>query len=395
MGCVVNLKPTLFRMICLAGVTISVSFLDHSPSEALASQNQPPSGQTTTDDKTSAFAKEIPSALVQLGVASNYYSPYAFVVDKKARTLSVWTQEAGGFRMVTQFAADLGKRDGDKVARGDHRTPEGVYFMLEKLEGAGLDFSQYGKLAFTTDYPNFFDRRDGKTGDGIWLHAIPDEVPLTRGSRGCVVVRNDAILSLKPYVRVEKTPILIESAVEMVSVEGQRKKASELLQMIEAWRTSWQDKNIDQYMSHYGESFRSMNMNRDQWRKFKSGLNEKYQQIAVQFSQPKILRFRNRYVVRFLQDYRSDQHTDFGEKTLYIERIDRAEGGQLTKAEGGQLTKAEGGQLTKAEGGQLTGSFKIVGEEWKADPTPAARDEFNSARLALSSSAIRSQTEKN
>ncbi len=302
-----------------------------------------------------AYANEVPAGLVALGAGHGYYSPYAFVVDKKARTLTVWTQDAGGYAQIAQFPADLGRSDGDKKAQGDHKTPEGAYFLLEKLDGPTLDFSQYGKRAFTTDYPNFFDRRDGKTGNGIWLHAVPDHTPLTRGSRGCVVVRNDVILDLTKYVRLTKTPILIEKEIEFLPAADIKKEAHEITQALEAWRAAWSAKDLDGYISFYDDDFRAMNMNREQWRRYKDGLNGKYQTLDIRLSRPLILRYKDRFVARFLQEYRSDKHADFGEKTVYLRKT--------------------------------SNGVKIVGEEWREDSSQLARDEIQAAATAVSACA--------
>ena len=301
------------------------------------------------------YAAKVPVSLLHLGVASAYYSPYAFVVDKKARTLTVWTQDAGGYKVVETFPADLGKKEGDKTSSGDHRTPEGVYFLLEHLTGSSLDFSQYGNRAFTTNYPNFFDRRDGKTGNGIWLHAVPDKTPLTRGSRGCVVVRNEVIDKLQQYVRLQKTPILIEPSTETVDAIAIKTETAGLNAALEDWRTAWETKNIDSYISHYGDEFRSLNMNKDQWKTYKNNLNSKYEKITVRLSQPVLLRFRDRVVARFIQHYSSDRHADIVEKTLYLKKVGDA--------------------------------FKIIGEEWAEDKSQLASDELERGALSAGRAA--------
>jgi murein L,D-transpeptidase YafK len=281
-------------------------------------------------------------------LGSQFYSPYAFVVDKSARTLSVWQQTTNGLKRVAQFPADLGKNAGAKLKRDDHKTPEGVYFLLDRLDGNQIDFKLYGKRAFTTDYPNFFDRMDGKTGDGIWLHAVPDEVALTRGSRGCVVVRNDAILDLTQYVKLGRTPILIQDKTEFIKPEDWAKTTLELSQWLESWRSAWERKNLDAYMTKYDIEFKSMSMDRDGWRNFKSRLNAAYKNITVKMSKPAIFADRNRAVIRFLQEYTSDQHTDVGEKVLYLKKgVD---------------------------------GYKIVGETWAAESSDLAKQEIEAAK---------------
>ncbi len=297
-------------------------------------------------------ANRVPSSLVQISPHPLYYSPYAFVVDKKARTLTVWHQDGGKLTSVASFPADLGKREGEKKSQGDHKTPNGVYFLQEKLEGATLNFSLYGKRAFTTDYPNFFDRIDGKTGNGIWLHAVPDTVPLTRGSRGCVVVRNEVIVDLSQYVKLGKTPIIIQDEVELLDSAQAKEASAQLSSLVEKWRGSWEAKDIESYIGFYGNDFRAMKMNRDQWKTYKNNLNASYKTLLVKFSRPVIYAYKNRAVVRFLQSYTSDQHSDFGEKVLYLAK----------------------------EGDQ----YKIIGEDWQADNSQLAQEEFNSDSTKVS-----------
>lgn len=270
--------------------------------------------------KQSATNQDLPSGLLQLPISSNFYSPYAFVVNKKDRLLTVWEQTANGLKQVAQFPADLGKNAGAKLKRNDHKTPIGIYFLLERLDANQLDTNTYGQRAFTTDYPNFFDRSEGKTGSGIWLHAVPDNVPLTRGSRGCVVVRNEAILGLTQYVKPPRTPILIQDESEMVSATEHAKRTEELNKWLEGWRASWEAKNIDQYIENYSTEFRSMRMNKEQWRKYKTRLAGLYKSIHIHLSKPSIFVHREYAVVRFLQQYASDMHTDVGEKVLYLKR---------------------------------------------------------------------------
>ena len=304
---------------------------------------------------TAASDAEVPAGLIQLPPSSQYFSPYAFVVDKTARQLSVWHQTGNGLQEVAHFPADLGKNSGDKRGRGDAKTPEGIYFLQDRLDGAKIDSKIYGKRAFPTDYPNFFDRQEGKTGNGIWLHAVPDTVALTRGSKGCVVVRNNVILELTQYITLKKTPILIQEKTDRVPAAELNKMTADLNQWLESWRTAWQTKNIDKYISYYGDDFKSQHMNKNQWKTFKQSLNDKYAEIEVRLSRPAIMADRNHAIVRFLQEYISDKKSDFGEKVLYLAN----------------------------EGGK----FRIVGEQWAEETSQVARDEIEATTHGHSSSA--------
>ena len=327
-----------------------------------------------------AESDRVPAGLTQLLSASQYYSPYAFVVDKKARVLSVWQQTENGLKKVATFPADLGKHQGNKQNRGDAKTPEGIYFLQSRLEGSALDFNLYGKRAFTTDYPNYFDRRQGKTGSGIWLHAVPDHVALTRGSSGCVVVRNDVILNLTQYVRLGRTPMLIQNQTDYQAASTLQKENVEVTEWLEAWRDAWEKKDLDKYISHYGEDFLSMKMDKAQWRDYKAKLNADYHTITVHISKPSIFFSNGNGIIRFLQEYASDMHTDFGEKTLYLKKDAKGihiigeswtpESSKIAKDEIENSSRASNAQTSGKTGANSTGTAKL-----KASPRLSAENQ--------------------
>jgi murein L,D-transpeptidase YafK len=303
----------------------------------------------------SASADAVPTSLVQIPISSNFYSPYAFVVDKTARQLTVWQQSPGGMKEVARFPADLGKSTGEKKSEGDYKTPEGIYFLQEKREGASLDFNLYGKRAFTTDYPNYFDRLEGRTGSGIWLHAVPDHVALTRGSRGCVVVRNDVILNISQYVKLGRTPILIQDRLQTIAAAELAKTTNDVNQWVEGWRAAWETKNIDSYIENYADNFRSLRMNRNQWRRYKQRLASSYKSIGVRLSKPAVYVDRTHAIVRFIQEYTSELHSDVGEKVLFLKKAGD--------------------------------TYKIVGETWSEESSPLARQEVEGAKAVQSTTA--------
>jgi murein L,D-transpeptidase YafK len=295
-------------------------------------------------DLSNYGANSVPEGLVQLGRESDYFSPYVFIVDKNDRVLSIWEETAAGIRKVAAYTADIGKNTSDKKILGDKATPEGIYFMLEKYEGDVLDYSRYGSRAFTLDYPNFYDRRERKTGSGIWLHAVPDTISLRRGSRGCVVVRDDIIKNLHPYYKSGFTPVIIQNKVKMRTQSEAKTLRKDLNQLVENWRQSWVSGNIDSYMNHYHSEFKALGMNKNKWRTYKSDLKTRYDKISVQLSRPVIYEHKNEVIVRFIQKYASNEYSDFGQKTLFLKKEN--------------------------------GSYKIMGEQWKKDSSRLALDEL-------------------
>ena len=262
---------------------------------------------------------QVPQELAKLG-NGEYFSSYAFLLDKSTRTLSIWKNSENGPVFVEAHASDMGRVDGDKQVLGDKKTPEGIYFFLSTHRENALDFNEYGSQAYTMDYPNLFDRREKKTGSGIWLHAIPDTKTLYRGSRGCVVVRNEVIQSLEKYITYRRTPIIVAKKASYVPVTTYQAQQKEILQWLETWRESWEAMELEKYMAHYDETFYSTRMDWDTWKRFKEGLNKKYEYIRVQIAKPSIYFHEDEAVVRFLQGYNSDRNSDFGEKTLHLKK---------------------------------------------------------------------------
>lgn len=129
----------------------------------------------------------------------------AVSVDKSRQRLFV---SEGADRR--EYVCATGRKSGDKEARGDLKTPEGVYFVVGKRT-AGLDFQDYGGVAYILDYPNPVDRLRGKTGSGIWLHSRGRPVT-PRESRGCVVVNLDDMERIGSKVR-PGTPLVIAESL--------------------------------------------------------------------------------------------------------------------------------------------------------------------------------------
>ncbi len=197
-----------------------------------------------------------PRALLQLRKDQRH----ALIVDARRSRVYLYENRNGDIRYVSDYYFSQGKLGVNKVKEGDMRTPVGVYYISGRLSGAKLpDF--YGKGALPLDYPNSWDKLNGRSGSGIWIHGVPPETfsraPLS--TDGCVVVSNDDLQKLSRIVEVGKTPILIGDQVEFVKPsvrENDRKLADSLL---EAWRRDAERRDSDQLRTHYSARFKSIN----------------------------------------------------------------------------------------------------------------------------------------
>jgi murein L,D-transpeptidase YafK len=270
----------------------------------------------TMPSQSETAAELFPASLLQIS-ETEAFSKFVLLVDKEKRILTVFERNGEQIKKIQEYPADIGKNGGNKTKRDDARTPEGIYFLEKRMTPPEIPFNLYGVLAFTTNYPNLFDKRENKTGSGIWLHAVPDTVPLTRGSRGCVVVRNEVIKKLADYIKLRETPILIFDHVDYVSKEEHIKRRSEMTEFIEQWRAAWEAGDIEKYMGFYDKDFKAPGFNFGSWRAHKAHLKTTYEYIKVHLSQPYIVAHHDQLMVKTLQRYESDKHVDYGVKTVY------------------------------------------------------------------------------
>lgn len=257
----------------------------------------------------------------------------ALLVDKKANRMYVFSRQASGelFEEVNDYYITTGKLVGDKNVTGDLRTPEGVYFVTSWISPDKLP-DKYGIGAFPVNYPNELDRRNGKTGYGIWLHGT-DKGSYSRpprDSEGCVVLTNIDLESLKSEIKPGITPVVITDKVEWIDYASWQKERQEIIQAVEDWRVDWESMNVNKYLSHYGQDFWSSSHNLESWsaRKRHLAKNKTYQKVDL--SDLSVLVYPKKKedeqqiaVVRLQQDYKSNNFTSEMYKRLYLTKKDK------------------------------------------------------------------------
>jgi murein L,D-transpeptidase YafK len=196
----------------------------------------------------------VPRAVLQLRDDQKY----ALIVDAARSRLYVYQNLGGQLRFVTDYYISQGKYGVNKLREGDQRTPLGVYYITQRLAGARLpDF--YGPGALPISYPNEWDKLNGRSGSGIWLHGTPSDSysrpPLS--SDGCVVLTNPDLNKLYGSVEIGKTPIVISDKVEFVSTatwEADRKAAAKL---VDNWRRDAESLDPARLRANYSARFKS------------------------------------------------------------------------------------------------------------------------------------------
>lgn len=259
----------------------------------------------------------IPSYLLQMPADQQY----AIVVDTRRSRLYVYRNDHGRPVFMADYYVSQGKAGAHKTREGDLKTPVGVYRVTSWLPRAKLgDF--YGIGAFPINYPNAWDRMNGRDGHGIWLHGVPSDTyarpPKT--SEGCVVLSNQDLGSLSAYMQIGTTPVIIGDGVQWLSLGDWQAQRKALDHEIDSWRTDWESRDVDRYLRHYSHKFRTGKMDFDDLARQKRQVAAGKSFIKVSLRNMSV--FRNpgpqeMVVVSFDQEYRSNNLSTESRKQQY------------------------------------------------------------------------------
>lgn len=260
--------------------------------------------------------KPVPNILWQMAAEQKY----ALVVDTSRSTLFVYQNVNGEPRYLTDFYVTIGKLGTNKISEGDQRTPIGVYFIKSDISKNQLA-DMYGSGAYPLSYPNEWDQKNNRTGNGIWLHGTPSDTYSRppRASNGCVVLANDDLNKLAPYLQIGITPVIIASQIDW-DAETDQIEHSALMQEIEQWRKDWNSLDTGAFLKHYSPNFSSDNMNYAAWAKQKQLVNSGKSWIKVSLNNFSVFAYPdqpNMVVVNFEQDYNSNNLTNKMKKRQY------------------------------------------------------------------------------
>jgi murein L,D-transpeptidase YafK len=196
----------------------------------------------------------VPRALLQL----RQDQKFALIVDTKRSRLYVYKNQDGQPKFVTDYYISQGKSGVNKLREGDQKTPLGVYYITARLPGARLpDF--YGPGALPISYPNEWDKINGRSGSGIWLHGTPSgsysRAPLS--SDGCVVLTNPDLQKLSASVEIGKTPIVIGEHIEFVDKARWNAERDLASRLVDGWRRNAESSDPARMTASYSHRFKS------------------------------------------------------------------------------------------------------------------------------------------
>ena len=258
---------------------------------------------------------DMPAPVVQLADSQTH----ALVVDTQRSRLYVYANDLGRPRYVTDFYVSLGLNGAQKRSEGDQKTPVGVYRITEKRAKLP-DF--YGAGAYPIDYPNEWDKLNGRKGHGIWLHGTPSATysRAPRATDGCIVLANDDLDRLSRYVDVSRTPVVIVDSLQWREPTRWSNDRDEFLKAFATWKADWESRDMERYFRHYATGFRAERGGTAGWRAQKRKVNAGKTWIKVGVEELSLFAYPGGHElmqVTFAQDYRSNNLSNRTQKRQY------------------------------------------------------------------------------
>jgi len=234
---------------------------------------------------------------------------HAIVIDTSRSTLYVFENVNGTARYLADYYISIGKNGFEKLREGDKKTPLGVYHVTSSLPREGLA-DLYGSGAFPINYPNEWDRREGRGGSGIWLHGTMSATfsRPPQASDGCVVLTNRDLDAIRQRVQIGLTPVIISSGIEWVAPQAITGVRDELQNALEGWRKDWESLDTERYLKHYSPAFTSGGQDYKAFAQQKRQVNSGKQWVKVKVDRVNMFLYPGKQrlaVVTFDQDYDS------------------------------------------------------------------------------------------
>ena len=212
-----------------------------------------------------AAAEQVPAWLLRLPESTTT----VFVAETDTSSLHRFVRNGDAVTKAGQDYMSIGKGGTGKRRSGDQRTPLGIYFVTEQLDTTRLH-EKYGATAFPLDYPNAWDRRHGRTGDGIWVHGVDPNggarPPLD--TDGCIALPNERLLALEDMFEPNVTPVLVGTQLEWAEADTVAERRAALQGAVERWARALEEGDMFAWLQAYDDAFVHWDMTRDEWTAF-------------------------------------------------------------------------------------------------------------------------------
>jgi len=252
-------------------------------------------------------------------VTNGYYESIRYVMICQKNLKDIILYDTKNQQNIFSSNVFVGKSNGDKQKEGDMKTPLGAYDLTKRI--TQLD-QFYGPVALTTNYPNIYDKSQGKTGSGIWIHGLPKHGDRDDFTKGCIALDNTKIKKLDNSININNSVLVIsERKLDIVS----KKDISIVMSNIFEWKNAWKNSDIKHYLNFYDKKFkRSNGQNLVKFIKHKKRVFERKEKKTIKFSNINIIPYpndENKKIFKVVMDeyYKTKNYKFNGKKELYIE----------------------------------------------------------------------------
>jgi len=221
------------------------------------------------------------------------------------------------FVKKSDYQAIVGKNIGDKLLKGDLKTPVGIYTITKKINKIE---SFYGPMAFVTSYPNLYDKYRGRDGYGIWIHGVPENGTRQPYTHGCIALQNNNLEQLNNQIDYNKTLVIISN--NAIKTRISKETLAGLLSSFYMWRFAWIYNDIDTYLSFYSPSFhRDDGLGFKAFKQYKTKLFHGKGTTSIKFTNIIILPYpgtKNLYEIIAHEYYKTNHYKWQGIKKLIV-----------------------------------------------------------------------------
>ncbi len=316
--------------------------------------------------------------------------PSHLVAVDKHRQSFLFFERKSPLRLKYTFPCTTGQVPGDKQVINDKRTPEGIYFVEYKI-ASGLDFAEYGGVAYTLNYPNPVDRLRGKTGHGIWIHSKGFGI-FPRDTRGCVAIGLQDIDTVGPRL-VPGTAVVLAHAVDENNVPQRDDGTARYLRhRMQQWSDAWAARSEKMFDFYDGAAYSKATEDFGKFRQNKQRLFKMLSFIKIINRDIHVLQGPGYWVTWSEQFYTASNLSTEGVRRLYWQKDDKGE----FRIVGMEWTPRDMGMLAEFKQGKLIAQALPVMSDSGEGPSRPALDMPESAadEKAAAAAAAGSEEER-
>ncbi|MFQ5672211.1 MAG: hypothetical protein ACE5G9_03875 [Nitrospinales bacterium] len=123
------------------------------------------------------------------------------------------------------------------------------------------------------------------------------------------------------FVKMDDQPSTQEVLLPAEKISDKAK----IFSLLERWRQSWENEEIDRHMACFSKGFRIMkadgkDLQFADWKEFKLRMFKRYNNVTIRIHRPKLIQMGDRLLASFHQSFDSDKLHSFGHKTLELVR---------------------------------------------------------------------------